>query len=343
MNDIELDEMLDLLVAPAPPPSLRRGLVAALPAPRRKLFGVPRRWVLAGGAAALCAAFGAAALDISPVQAEFYGAVQSADGPLYATTTRVIDPPSITLNWRFPGWAFSFGGTLAEMRGYGEMHNRFTNTFEGYQYRLDQVSDGNYRVSFSPLDAATIQKNMGPFKLIGQVLQPPSLPDPSFVRLDEPFEITMYSSGGERIYDRIVVSRTAPQRTPVKQPDPAATLRLAGPQVYINGALALTKADAGSGPVVWVHLSGQGRYLAALDAQHNPLFVEGGHVNGNVMEFQSGGTQFRIVCNQPITTGGDRPLYIYHQQSFEELLDPANPLSHCTMLGNAGPASLHVQ
>jgi len=341
MNETELNEMLDLLVAPAPPPSLRSGLVAALPEPRRKVLGVPRRWVLAGGAAALCAAVGAA-LDISPVQAEFYGAMDTAQGPIYVETIRLVDPPAANLKWWFLGSAFSFGGTPTALHGSGDMHNRFTRTFVGYRYMLDQTGAGEYRVSFSPLDEATVKKGMGPFKFNGQVVAPPPLPDPSIVQIGEPFQVTLYQNGGERIYDRIVVSWTAPKWS-TRRAQPAATLRLAGPQVYVNGELALTKADAGSGPVVWVHLPGQGRYLAALDAQHNPLFVEGGHVNGNVMEFQSGGTQFRIVCNQPITPGGDRPLYIYHQQSFEALLDPANPLSQRTMLGNAGPASLHVQ
>jgi hypothetical protein len=343
MNDTELDEMLNFVVAPMVPTSLRGGLVAALPAPRRKLFGMPLRWVLVGGATALCAVLGAAALNVSPAQVAFYGSVQSADGPLYETVTRIIDPPSLRLGWKFPGGAFSFGGTLAEMRGYRDMHNRFTNAYVGYQYKLDQVSDGNYLVTFSPVDAATIQKNMGPFKFMGQILQQPPLPDPSIVHLDEPFQVTLYSSGGERIYDRIVVSRTAPQRTPVGQPDPATTLRLAGPQVYVNGELALTKADAGSGPVVWVHLSGHGRFLAALDSQNNPRFVRAGNVNGNVMEFESEGIQFRIVCSGAITSGGDRPIFVYHQQSFEGLLDQANPLSQKPMLGSAGPASLQVQ
>lgn len=343
MNDTELDEILNLVVAPAPSPSLRRGLVAALPAPRRKILGMPVRWLLAGGAAVLCAALGAAALDVGPVQAQFYGAVQSADGNLYATTTRLIDPPSVTLAWKFPGWEFSFGGTLAAMYGDADVHNRFTNVYEGYRYTLDPVGSGNYLATFSPLDAAAIRKNMGPFKFMGQILPPPPLPDPSIVHLDEPFEVTLYSSGGERIYDRIVVSRTAPQRTPMKQPDPATVLRLAGPQIYVNGELVLTKPDAGSGPVIWVHLPGQGRVLAALDPQNNSRFVRAGDVNGNVMDFQSDGVQFRIVCSRPITTGGERPIFVYHQQSFEEWLDPANPLSRRPMLGNAGPASMHVQ
>jgi hypothetical protein len=342
MNDIELDEMLNIVVAPEAPPSLRHSLIAALPASPRKVFGIPLRWALPAGVAVLCAALGAAVFDISPVQAQFYGAVESADGPLYATTTRLVDPPIANLKWWFLGSGFSFGGRLAGMHGYGDIHNRFTKTFTGYQYKLDQAGDGSYRVSFSALDAETIRKHTGPFKFDGQIVAPPPLPDPILVHLDQPFVVTLYANGGERIYDRIVVSRTAPQRAPLRQPEPATMLQLTGPQVYVNGQLVPTQSDVG-GPVIWVHLPGQGRFLAALDSQRNPRFVQGGYVNENVMEFESEATQFRIVCGKPITTGGRRLIFVYHQQSFEDSLDPDSPLSRQPMLGSAGPASLHVQ
>ena len=343
MNDTELDELMNLVIAPPPPPSLRRGLAASLPAPRRKIFGMPLRWVLASGSAALFGLAGAAAFNISPVQGEFWGAVESPDGTLYATTTRLVDPPIANLKWWFLGGAYSFGGTLQSMDGSGDMHNRFTKMYVGYRYELDRVADGQYRVTFSPPDAAEKQKQMAPFKLTDQLAAPPSLPDPTIVHMDEPFEVTLYASGGERIYDRIVVSRTAPQRTPFAKPDPTTVLSLAGAQVYVDGRLVLTKENAGSGPVIWVRLPGQGRFLAALDPQHNPLFAQAGHVNGNVLEFQSGTTEFRIVCSRPITTGGDRPLFVFHQQSFEDLLDLADPRSRQPMLSTAGPAAMHHQ
>jgi hypothetical protein len=343
MNDTELDEMLNLVVAPTPPQSLRRGLVAALPVPRRKIFGVPRRWAAPIAAAALCGLVGAAVFEIGPVQGQFYGSVESPAGPLYGETTRLVDPPVANLKWWFLGSGFSFGGTVAALHGSADMHNRFTKTFAGYQYTMDQTGEGLYRVTFSPLKAGAMERLMQPFKMNGQLIPTPSLPEPRIVQIGEPFEVTLYQSGGERIYDRIVVSWAAPQRARGSQPAPVATLRLTGAQLYVNGQLALTRAGAGAGPVIWVHLPGQGRVLAALDPQHNPLFVQGGHVNGSVMEFQSGGIQFRIVSQQPITTGGDRPIFVYHQQSFEEALNPANPLSQQPMLGNAGPASLHVQ
>jgi hypothetical protein len=343
MNDTELDDMLNLVVAPAPPPSLRRGLVAALPVPRRKIFGFPLRWAVPAAATALCALVGAAALDIGPVQAQFYGTVDSPAGPLYVETTRLVDPPAANLKWWFLGSGFSAGGTVAALHGSADMRNRFTKTFAGYQYSMDQIAESQYRVTFSALDAGTLEKRMRPFKVDGQLVPAPPLPEPRIIPIGEPFEVTLYQSGGERIYDRIVVSWTAPQWLPRSHSLSAAALRLAGPQLYVNGQLALTKAGAETGPVIWVHLPGQGRILAALDAQHNSRFVQSGHVNGSVMEFQSDGTQFRIVCRQPITTGGDRPIFVYHQQSFEKSLDSANPLSQQSMLGNAGPASLHVQ
>lgn len=342
MNDAELDELLDAVAAPPPPPSLRRGLVSALPAPRRNVLGVPLRWAVAGGAAALCGLLGAAAFNVSPVHSEFNGAVECADGGvIYASVTRLVDPPVANLKWWFLGGENSFGGTLQAMHGDGYVRNRFAGTFTGYRYRLDLVANGEYFVTFSPLDAATIRKGMAPFQTNGQIVGTPPLPDPTFVHLDEPFEVTLYANGGERIYDRIVVSRTAPQPGAFQPPNPAAVLRLAGAQLYVNGQLALSRDNARSGPVVWVHLPGQGRFLAALDPAKNPLFVPGGHVNGNVLEFQSGDTQFRIVCTQPITTGNDRPLFVFHQQSFEDLLDPADPRSRRPMMNTAGPAWLH--
>ena len=63
-------------------------------------------------------------------------------------------------------------------------------------------------------------------------------------------------------------------------------------------------------------------------------------MSGNAIEFQSEGTKFRIVCAEPVVTGGDRPVFVYHQQSFEDSLDPDQPLTKQPFVGNAGPASL---
>ena len=113
-------------------------------------------------------------------------------------------------------------------------------------------------------------------------------------------------------------------------------MRLAEAQLFVDGALAAQRQNAGSGPVVWVHLPREGRYLAALDPQGNPRFTQAGRVIGNTMEFTSDGNAFRIVCKEPIVPGPLRlsPTTLRRQSAThpEEIL-----------LGNAGPAALHVQ
>jgi hypothetical protein len=316
-------------------------LIAAFPVERRKVFGVPLRWALVGAAAACCAALGGAVAS-SPELGRFYGASGSDGAYLYVQTTRLIDPPIAHLKWLFFGHGNSIGGSGGIVRGSADLHNRLTHSFYGYEYTLEPAGDGKYKVSFSPLRPSTLKRRMGPYKMDGNLVAPPQLPAPQVVPVGQPFEVTLYQSGGERVYDRIVLSRTPFPDWPPKQPQSAqdGRMRLAGPQLYVNRQLVASQHDAGSGPVIWVHLPGQGRFLVALDPQGNSRFTEAGHVSGNAIEFQSEGTKFRIVCAEPVVTGGDRPVFVYHQQSFEDSLDPDQPLTKQPFVGNAGPASL---
>lgn len=342
MNDLELDQLLGVVTPPSPPPSMRRGLVAALPAPRRTVFGLSMAWVVLGAGSALLAVLGAEALNPSPVLGEFHGAVemQQAQGqtPLYAISTRMIDPPAAALHWWFLGSANSFGGTLQLLDGSGALHIRSAGVYYGYQYTLSQISEGQYQATFAPLSPSA----MAPYKLKGQILPPPSLPAPMVVRFDQPFDVTVYQANGERIYDRIVITWTAPPK-PAWQSGPLrpGVMRLTDSQLFVNGQLAFSQHGSASGAVIWAHLPGQGRFLVAVDPQANPRFTPAGHVDGKVIEFQSEGMVFRIVCSKTITAGGDHPVYVYHQQSFENEIDPSTPMARQAYLGSAGPASLH--
>jgi len=342
MNEAELDQLLDTWEAPAPPPSLRKGLVAALPVQRRTVFGVSLPLVFAAGA--LCAALGAAGFE-SPLLSRFQGQWSDEGGGLYLQATRMIAPPVTPLKSWFLGGGNSIGGTGGALHGSGHFRNRLTGSYYGYEYTLERVGDGQYRVSFSPMQLATLKRQRGPYKLDGQLVPPPDLPAPRVVQVGEPFEVTLSQDGGERVYDRIVLSWTTFPGWLRGQHGSGQNgrMRLAGPQLYVNGQLAASQRDAGSGPVIWVHLPGQGRFLVALDPQGNPRFIQAGHVSGNVVEFQSGSTQFRIVCTDPVAAGGDRPVFVYQQQSFENVLDPSHPLTGQVFLGNAGPASLHQE
>ncbi len=345
MNEAELDQLLDAWEAPAPPPSLRRGLVAMLDTPHRSAWRVPRRWALAIAGVALCAAMGAANFRTSRL-GDFYKHWDSDIGSgLYVHVSRRVDPPLPA----YEGWSLGgghwIGGSGSTLRGGAYLRDRRAGTYSGYEYTLEQVVSGQFRISFSPLQLSQLKNRVGPFRIDGQLVNSASIPAPQTVQAGEPFEATLRESGSERIYDRIELSWTALPDWP-RTLHPAAqqgSMRLAGAQIYINGRLAASQRNAGAGPVIWVHLPGQGRFLVALDAQGNTRFTQAGHVGGNVMEFQSGGTQFRIVCTEPIVTGGDHVVFVYHQQSFENVLDPLHPLAGQAFLGNAGPASLHVE
>ena len=58
MNDTELNRLLNTWVAPVPPPSLRQGLRAQFPPPKRRRFARPLRWVLVGTVAMATLAVG---------------------------------------------------------------------------------------------------------------------------------------------------------------------------------------------------------------------------------------------------------------------------------------------
>ena len=349
MNDTELDQLLDAWPAPAPPPSLRRGLIASFSYERRRLFGLPVRWLAVSVLAAL-GLVGAAEVIQNPEMGRFYGAWDSG---LYMKTTRLISPPGARLKWILrAGDGYSVGGE-GTLHGSSELRVRATplsiaspRTIYGYEYSLDPAAGGQYQIRFSPLQLAGVARRTAPYLFHGTLAAPPELPASQTVEMGRPIEITLYQDDSSRIYDQIVFQWGAFPEWPPKHAAIArqGIMALVSPQLYIDGRLAQTDGrSAGSGPVLWLHLPGEGRYLIALDPQGNPRFVKAGQASGNTLEFQSEGHTFRVMCAEPIAAGAARPVYVYHQQSFQNLLDPAHPLAAQPFFGNAGPASLHVE
>jgi len=55
----------------------------------------------------------------------------------------------------------------------------------------------------------------------------------------------------------------------------------------------------------------RGEYALTLNPRGDTRFVLAGTANGNAIEFQAGGDQFRIACTAPVTHSGDRDVYLY--------------------------------
>jgi len=90
-------------------------------------------------------------------------------------------------------------------------------------------------------------------------------------------------------------------------------IRQSEPKVYVNGQLVAPLAY-GHGASMDVQVPGEGVYSITLllgrsaDGGLNG-WAEAGHIHGNVIEFQAGSKQVRIVCTRPIVNF-DRPIFV---------------------------------
>jgi hypothetical protein len=342
MNDTELDQLLDTWQAPAPSPALRRTTLAAFPRDYRiKIAGVPLKWLVAATLAAGSLAVGTSLWSNPELGNYFQG---SANG-IYVRVARRIDPPQAKIHWWFKGGGGSIGDAPGGgIAGSSFMRDRAAGKFYGFRYQAVPLGGGTYQVTFAPFDEAALYRG-GPIKVTGDIVQAAPIGPPQFVQDGGYFDSDIYVADGVRIYDRVDISskpfpKPAPPSAAEQQQIDAIRMQWVHPRLYLNGTFAAKAAGGGSGGCLWIHLPGEGRYLIAVNPFGAPNFVQAGHVNGNLVEFTSEGHQFRVETDAPVAAGGDRPVYVFHQQSFENELDLTNPLAHQVMFGNAGPASM---
>jgi hypothetical protein len=114
-----------------------------------------------------------------------------------------------------------------------------------------------------------------------------------------------------QLYESFLAGREARRPAAI-----VAQVRRSDPKVYVDGLLA---APLGYGPAATmkVQVPGEGvysvtayRFTKTQDADGRPTgWVEAGRIHGNVIEFQAGGKQVRIECNQPVVDQ-DRPVFV---------------------------------
>ena len=98
-----------------------------------------------------------------------------------------------------------------------------------------------------------------------------------------------------------------------------AAIRQSQPKVYVDGELA-APLGYGNSSTLRVDVPGDGVYYALFFSYFTQLaepgrptgWVEAGSIHGNVIEFQAGGKQVRIECNQSIVDG-ERPVFVRRQ------------------------------
>jgi hypothetical protein len=301
MNDTELDSLLNMWKAPELPASMRAGLGLRFPAkPPRRPFGVRPRWILAFAAAA-----GALALGESLVQD---GTIGSDAGPWGADThvrrTRIVHPFLAKFGWSgkrglSTGWQLQ-GNKLV---GSVYMFDKSTRMHYGYTWNAEPRGAAQYSFTVLPLDPSVL-KEEGPVAPLARPIYP------MVVGPGSTFEVDLYASGSERVYDRYELSG---QPLPLPKLDGPDIITLTNPQLYINGAFALDSGGVGevSSERVSVQLRGRGEYyVLTLDPRGDARFLLAGTAKGNMIEFQAG-DEFRIMCTAPVTRGEGRNVYLY--------------------------------
>jgi hypothetical protein len=301
MNDTELDNMLNTWKAPEAPTSIRAGLQSRFPAKRPlRLLGVRPRWVLAFAAAA-----GALAVGASLVQD---GTIMSDSGPWDAGThmqrTRIVHPLLAKFGWSYKGglstgWQWQWGKLVGSVY----MFDKSTRAHYGYTWNAEPLGAGKYRFTVLPLDPSVLREE-GPVAPLARSILP------TIVGPGSTFEVDLYASGSERVYDRYELSG---QPLPRPKPDNPDLITLTNPELYINGAFALDSGGVveARGDRVFVQLRNRGEYALTLDPRGDTRFLLAGTARGNTIEFRAGGDEFRIACTAPITRSGDRGVYLY--------------------------------
>jgi len=299
MNDTELDDMLNTWKAPEAPASMRAGLQSRFPAKRPlRLLGLRPPWILAFAAAA-----GALAVGATLVQDETLG---SDSGPWDAGThmqrTRIVHPFLAKFAWSnmgglSTGWQWQ-GGKFA---GSVYMFDKSSRVHYGYTWNAELLAAGQYRFTVLPLDPSVLREE-GPVAPLARPLSP------AIVGPGSRFEVDLYTSGNERVFDRYELSGQ-----PVPKPDNPDLITLTNPQLYINGAFALDSGGVAEarGDRVFVQLRNRGEYALTLDPRGDTRFPLAGTAKGNTIEFQADGDEFRIACTSPVTSSGDRAVYLY--------------------------------
>jgi hypothetical protein len=95
-----------------------------------------------------------------------------------------------------------------------------------------------------------------------------------------------------------------------------AQVRQSAPKVYVDGQL-VAPLEYGPATRMDVQVPGDGvysimvyRFMQSQTADGIPTgWVAAGQIHGSVIEFQAGGRQVRIECNQPIVDS-DRPVFV---------------------------------
>ena len=84
-----------------------------------------------------------------------------------------------------------------------------------------------------------------------------------------------------------------------------------------------------TGTSAWIYVPGKGRFWFSLSPK--PRYEKAGSIQGDTLQFEWGGTKYRLECEAPIVTGGGEwVLYV----KAEEMYRPAGEEGRAFHMGS---------
>ena len=208
------------------------------------------------------------------------------DAGTHMRRTRIVHPFLAKFGWSYKGglstgWQWQ-GGKLV---GSVYMLDKSTRAHYGYTWNAEPLGAGQYRFTVLPLDPSVLREE-GPVAPLARPILA------TIVGPGSTFEVDLYASGSERLYDRYELSG---ESLPLPKPDNPDLITLTNPQLYINGVFALDSGGVveASGDRVFVQLRNRGEYALTLDPRGDTRFLLAGTAKRNIIEFRADG---RLGC-----------------------------------------------
>jgi hypothetical protein len=292
MTDRELDQILDAWAPPEPPAAMRARLLQRMETKPRR-FRLRPRWILAAAAGLAAVAVGQSLVTDATMGSD----AGRWDDHTFWRRTRIVHPAIQWLRWRSSQGgntgARNEGGVLS---GTKFLYEPSSHARSGYEWRATPLPDGRYSLETRTLDSA-------------------AAPETRTIGAGSVFDIDLYRSGRERVYDHYELFAAPIEVLPLPDTEAAPVLTFAAPNLSINGQKA---ADPGgvvkvSSQILAVTVKGRGTYYFTLAARMLPGFQATGQVRGSMLEFDLAGEHLRVECTERVAAK-DRPVFVLFQK-----------------------------
>jgi hypothetical protein len=246
--------------------------------------------------------------------------------------TTVLPPKAPTTRAEFDTWVAPLSRQYQEsiLTGFADtkwqegktvidrfVRDNFRHIYVTYAVAVEVLPTGNYRATFGESQAPLPESVSSGWKVVPLM----SYPAPQLLQDGDRITLELYSDDktGQKVVEDIhfgkqesIVLRKGAARAVYADDD----LKIVQPRVRKNGLPQELSEVGGTldGPVLWIYIPGDGRYVLSMRPQPELGFERAGEVAGNSLQFVLAGNIFRVDCAERIADAGSGTYVVYALQ-----------------------------